>query len=113
MALPATRRQPGAQVIRPRRGHLEQGAEIERGAALALRAHEDAEEAWLGLVLHHFDLVRLKPGQLDRPIDGVLDEADLIDQAVVLGLIGGEDLPRRQLVQGGRVLGEIGAARRG
>ena len=96
------RGQPGAEVIRPRRRQLQQPAEVERRAALALAAEEDAGEAGLGLVADHFDLLLVELGQLDRPVDGVLEEADLVDQAVLLGLIGGEDLPGGQLVQCGR-----------
>ena len=45
--------------------------------------------------LHVFDaadVVGRNAGQLGRAVDRVFEEADLVDQAAVEGLLGGEDL---------------------
>ena len=77
------------------------------GVAVAVRQSLDKDlHEILGLGVDA-DLIILEFGLLGDVLDGVLQSADLVDQAEIQGLLAGEDPPGRQLVD--RLL-ELGAA---
>ncbi len=99
---------PRVEVVGPRRGHIEQGRDV-RLAALNFAAQQYGGQRGFGLVTHHLDILGVQTGQLDCLLHGILDKADLVDQAVLPGLLGREDLAGGHTVQSVRVFGKIGA----
>ena len=63
-----------------------------RAGSCDFAAEDRAEERWPLLVFYTADRVGCFAGQLGRPGDRGFDEADLVDQALVERLLGGEDL---------------------
>src|SRR6476661_1649715 len=76
-----------------------------------MRVAEDlAEDRWALLVFYTADGLRCFAGEFGGSGDGSFDETDLVDQAFIERLLGGEDLAGGDGVKRGFVVFEFGPA---
>ena len=95
---------------RGERAHVDHLGQVE-GPALRVGAQEERTQAEGSLVADDLDVVPVEAGQFDRPIDGLFNEADFVNQPGFLRLLGGEYLAGGQFLEGLVIALELGPIR--